>query len=77
MGLSDNDADKRLRKLKLINAGLADVEAARKLVNDAKAALGTATSELGKLEEAYMAQRRELLRLLPDMGTVYGDEDER
>lgn len=61
------ESQARATKLERLNAALADVAAARKRFNDAKAMLGTATAEYDKRKKAYRDAREALERSLPDV----------
>jgi hypothetical protein len=62
-------ADKRTAAINAINGALANVEIARRRVNNAKSELGTAETELDKCEDVYQKSRARLDALLPETKT--------
>lgn len=65
MAMSDDDATKRSKLMTKINETIADVDAARKRVCDARSALGTAEAELLKTQRSYADVLASLNALLP------------
>lgn len=77
MALTDTEAQKRGKAFDDANGALANLEAAQrrvqetkakhaKVMNDAKADIGTAESQLTKAQESYSAARRKLVGMLPN-----------